>query len=155
MAQYDATVLTRMTSGDAARLDEVAAMEPVLANRPAAVRRLIEWLDDDDLSAGDAAEGKEGHSYLHPDDVAAVLAALSARTRAYSELAKQVRALGTNLNQLTKLGHKIAKYANAGMIPTAAVDRLHRTVDALFDRVEALAEHDLHVEEVVRACRSR
>lgn len=154
MSKLKVGVLTRMEQRHAARLDEVAAMEPALPNRPAAVRRLIELLDDG-LVTGDAAEGKEDLAYLHPDDVAAVLAALNARTRAYSELVKQVRALGTNLNQLTKLGHKIAKYANAGMIPTAAVERLHRMADALLARIDTLAEEDAHVEKVVRACQPR
>lgn len=130
-------------------------MEPALPSRPAAVRRLIEWLDDDDLTPADAAEGKEDQPSLHPDDVAAVLAALEARTRVYSELVKEVRAVGNNLNQLTRLGHQVARHGAGGAIPTAAVEGLGRTYDETLGRLATLAEQDEHVEEAVRACRPR
>lgn len=155
MAQYPVQVLARITAEDAARLDEVAAMEPALPNRPAAVRRLIAWLDDDDLATDDAAEGKEDLPTLHPDDVASVLSALEERTRVYSELIKQQRAIGNNLNQLVRLGHQITKYGAAGTIPTAAVEGLGRKHDEALERMATLAEQDAHVEEVVRACRPR
>ncbi|MDP5226907.1 MULTISPECIES: hypothetical protein [Arthrobacter] len=149
------SIAARITLEQATRLDEVQAMEPPLRGRSAAVGRLLDLLTDDDLAASDAAEGKEGLPSLRPDDVAAVLAALDERTRAYSELSKQVRAVGHLLNTLTKLGHQIAKYGRAGMIPTAAIELAQRRLEPALERMATMAEQDAHVEAVVRACRPR
>lgn len=154
-APKSVSIAARITLEQAMRLDEVQSMEPALRSRSAAVGRLIDLLTDDDLAPADAAEGKEGSHSLHPDDVAAVLAALDERTRAYSELSKQVRAVGHLLNTLTKLGHQIAKYGKAGAIPTAAVELAQRRLEPAFEHMAALARQDAHVEAVVRACRPR
>lgn len=155
MAQFPVQVLVRMTPAQAQRLDEVQSMPPVLADRPSAVRRLIDTLDDDDVALADAAEGKEVLPSLHPHDVAAILAALDERTRAYSELSKQVRYIGHFLNTLTKLGHQIAKYGKAAAIPTAAVEFVQHKLEDVLDRMATMARDDAHVEAVIRACRPR
>ncbi|PFG69105.1 hypothetical protein B0O41_3956 [Propionibacteriaceae bacterium ES.041] len=149
------SIAARITLAQAMRLDEVQGMEPPLRGRSAAVGRLIDLLTDDDLAPSDAAERKEGPPSLRHEDVAAVLAALDERTRAYSELSRQVRAVGHLLNTLTKLGHQIAKYGKAGTIPTAAIELVQRRLEPALDRMAAMAEQDAHVEEVVRACRPR
>lgn len=154
-APKSVSIAARITVEQAMRLDAVQSMEPALSSRSAAVGRLIDLLTDDDLAPADAAEGKEASHSLHPDDVAAVLAALDERTRAYSELSKQIRAVGHFLNTLTKLGHQIAKYGKAAAIPVAAIELVQRRLEPALDRMAALAQQDAHVEAVVRSCRPR
>lgn len=154
MSKYPVQVLTRMTEEQASRLDEVMRMGAPLKDRPSAVRRLIDSVGDDDVRTADAAEGKEAGAALAAEDVVAVLAALDERTRAYSELAKQVRHVGHFLNTLTKLGHQIAKYGKAAAIPTAAIAFAQRKVDGVLEQMSALAEQDERVEAVLRSCRS-
>lgn len=152
MAEFPIQVLSRMTVEQAKRLDEVRAMKPALTGRAAAVRRLIDALGDDDIaqSATDAAEGKE--VVLHRDDVVAVLSALQERTRAYSDLARQVHAIGNNFNQLTKLGHQIVSYGYDGVIPVEAVGAIDRQLDGIYMKLSIMAIQDQSVEAVVRAC---
>jgi hypothetical protein len=141
-----------MTLEQAERLEEVRAMTPALPDRSSAVRRLIDSLSDDDLTPADAAEGKEDS--LSSEDVAAILDALDKRTRAYSELSKQVRHVGHFLNTLTKLAHQTATYGKAGAIPAAAIDSASREITSTLDQMTAIAQQDAHVEAVLRACRS-
>lgn len=154
MAEFQIQVLSRMTVEQAKRLDEVRAMKPALKGRAAAVRRLIDALGDDDIAQSatdaDAAEGKE--VILHRDDVVAVLRALQERTRAYSDLARQVHTIGNNFNQLTKLGHQIVSYGYDGVIPEAAVRAIDRQLDGIYMQLSVMAHQDQHVEGVVRAC---
>ncbi|GAA1769049.1 hypothetical protein [Nostocoides vanveenii] len=117
MAQYAVAVLVRMTPEQAARLDEVQAMGSPLCSRAAAVRRLIDSLDDDDLAPSVAASSAPPVPVLHPD----VVAALECRTEAYNEIGRQVRAAGHNLNTMTRLSHQIATYGRGDAIPAEAV----------------------------------
>lgn len=150
-SKYVAEVFTRLTSKQVQRLAVVQSMEPALPSRPDAVRRLIEALDDDDLDRTDAAEGKEA---LSGDDVAAIVAALEDRTRAYNELSKQVHAIGVNCNQLVKLSQQINLGAS-GTIPTEAVESIGRQLEKIKDRASVLAHQDAYVESVVTACLPR
>lgn len=149
------SIAARITVAQAQRLDEVQSMEPVLSNRSATIGRLIDMLQDDDLdSFPDAAEGKE--VVFSADVVTAVLEALDARTRAYNNVAKQVRAIGNNLNQLVRLGHQMAAYGKDGVIPLEALEGLTRQhEDIVANELHQLAAQDAHVETVVRACRPR
>lgn len=148
-APKDTLVSFRPRDDQVARIDEVQALES-LPSRSDALRRIIDLLTDEDLPRVDAAEGKET---IPPEDVAAVMEALEERTRAYRELAKQVRAIGTQNNQLVKLGHQAVKYGKDGVIPVEAVQSLDRRITDALDHLSMLAGDDAYVEAVVRACR--
>lgn len=148
-APKDALVSFRPRADQVARIDEVQDLES-LPSRSDALRLIIDLLTDDDLPRVDAAEGKEA---IPPEDVAAVMEALEARTRAYSELAKQVRAIGTQNNQLVKLGHQAVKYGKDGVIPVEAVQNFDRRITDVLEHLSMLAGDDAYVEVVVRACR--
>lgn len=144
-------VTVRVRSDQAALIDEVQALES-LPSRSSALRRIIDLVTDEDLPTQvDAAEGKE---ILPPEDVAVIMEALEARTRAYSELAKQVRAIGTQNNELVKLGHQAVKYGKDGVIPVEAVQNFDRRITDVLEHLAMLAGDDAYVETVVRACRS-
>ena len=145
----DVLITVRVRADQAARIDEVQDLES-LPSRSDAVRLIIDLLTDEDLPAVDAAGGKET---IPPEDVAAVMEALQARTRAYSELAKQVRAIGTQNNQLVKLGHQVVRYGKDGVIPVEAVQHFDRRIADTLDHLSMLAGDDAYVEAVVRACR--
>ncbi|WP_154402700.1 hypothetical protein [Nocardioides speluncae] len=151
-AAKSAVVAARLTPEQADRLDEVRAEEPALPTRSAAVRRLIDRLGEADGSTG-GSTGDDSGRQISPDDVAAVLAALDARTRAYNEMAKQLRAIGTQNNELVKLGHQQVRFGRLGVIPVEAVQHVERRVASGLDHLVELAEQDAHVEAVVRACR--
>lgn len=152
MAGRPFQVLTRLSAEQQERLDEVQAMEPALPSSSAAVRRLIDSLDDDRVSAHDAAEGKE--FALDQKTAQAILDALYERTRAYSELSKEVRAIGNNANQLTRLAHQLAAGNGAGVIPEKAVQSVERKLTEMYGRLSVLATQDHYVETVVNSCRS-
>lgn len=152
MAGRPFQVLTRLSAEQQERLDEVQAMEPALPSSSAAVRRLIDSLEDNHVSANDAAEGKE--FALDQKTAQAILDALQERTRAYSELSKEVRAIGNNANQLTKLGHQLAAGNGTGIIPEKAVEAVVRKLSEMHGRLSVLATQDHYVETVVNSCRS-
>lgn len=156
MAGRPHQVLTRLTTEQQNRLDEVQAMEPALPSSSAAVRRLIDSLEDSHITlpatTDDAAEGKEFS--LGKKEAQEILKALHDRTRAYSELSKEIRAIGNNANQLTKLGHQLSRGRGNGIIPQEAVESLERKLDEMHGRLSVLANQDHYVEMVVNACRS-
>lgn len=151
----DVSIAARITVSQAQRLDEVQALEPALSNRSATIGRLIDMVTDEDLEVlHDAAEGKE--LVLSADVVATILEALADRTRAYNTVAKQVRAIGNNLNQLVRLGNQMSIYGKQGEITLEAIEGLSRQhEDIVANELHQLAAQDAHVETVVRACRPR
>lgn len=150
----DVSIAARITEAQAQRLDEVQFAEPAVASRSAAVGRLIDMLTEDSFNEYDAAEGKE---YVLDAAAAAVIGErLSERTKAYNEVAKQIRAIGNNLNQLVRLGHQIEIYGKDGGIAIEAVDAMVRQhEDIVANELHRLAVQDAHVEEMVRACLPR
>lgn len=150
----DVSIAARITEAQAQRLDEVQGAEPALASRSAAVGRLIDMLTDDSFNEYDAAEGKE--YFLDAAAAAVIGERLSERTKAYNAVAKQIRAIGNNLNQLVRLGHQIEIYGKDGHIAIEAVDAMVRQLeDIVANELHRLAVQDAHVEEMVRACLPR
>lgn len=154
----DVSVAARITVDQAQRLDEVQLVEPVLSSRSAAIGRLIDMMTDEDLEAFDAAAGKENDSsnVFRDIDAGKILAALNDRTCAYNELAKQVRPVGNNLNQLVRLGHQVALYGKDGEIAVESIHAIARQhEDILVNGLHRLAAQDAHIEKVLRACLPR
>ena len=137
-APKDDLITVRLRADQAARIDEVQDLES-LPSRSDALRLIIDLLTDDDLPRVDAAEGKET---IPPEDVAAVMEALEARTRAHSELSRQIRAIGTQNNQLVKLGHQAVKYGKDGVIPVEAVQNFDRRITDVLEHLSMLAGDD-------------
>lgn len=150
----DVSIAARITAEQAQRLDEVRRAEPVLPSVSAAIGRVIDMITEDDLDGFDAAEGKE--NVIDAGSVAMVLEAMATRTRAYNDVAKQVRAVGNNLNQLVRLAHQVAIFDKGGEIATEAIeDLVRRHDDIVANELHRLAAQDAHVEAVVRACQPR
>lgn len=147
----DVSIAARITARQAQQLDEVQAAVPPLKSRSAAIGRLIDLSIRDDFRAADAAEGKEVH--LDAASVELLRESLRLRTNSYNELAKQIRAVGHNLNQLVKLGQQAKIYGKSGAVVLDAVEniaRQHR--DVIANELHRLAMQDAHVEAVVQAC---
>lgn len=149
MALYPVAVLVRMTAEQAARLDEVQAMGDPLSSRAAAVRRLVDSLDDDEIDArGSGASPPSTSSVagvslagLDPAVVDRIVTAVQARAQAYAELASQVRQLGHLQNALAKRGHQVAIFGT-GAIPVEAVEAVGREVARLLRAVLELEASD-------------
>src|SRR5690606_21781457 len=85
-------------------------------------------------------------------DAVAVADALSQRTRSYSELVKQVRAIGHQHNQLVKLAHPGVTSGRGAVVPEGAVLALDAKLQLVLDQLVALAAQDAETDRVVRQC---
>lgn len=126
------SVMTRLTPQQAKRLDKVKTAKPAVASRAAAVRRLIDLLTDADLEEVAVRATQEGVGAAPTDKELSVatrlLAAVEARTVAYNELAKQVRAVGVQNNQLVKLARHMTTFGREGHIPADQVMAFDLTI---------------------------
>lgn len=141
-------VFTRVTLAQAVVLDQVQFGDPSLSSRPDAIRHLI---DTAAITLADTAAGKETPS-LAPADLDRIIAAVDARTRAYNDLAKQVRSVGHLANTLAKLGHQAVTYGRHTTIPVQAVEGVSRGVQQALALLTVLAHQDVEEESVIRTC---
>lgn len=148
----------RVTGEQAEKLEMLRTAEPELPNRSAAIARAIEVAFavtvDADVAATvpDAGEAKEGSGYLSPEAAQIIADALDRWTTSYNELAKQVRAVGHQNNQLVKLGHQAVTHGRDAVIPMEAVAHVGQVVERTLDQLLQHAVHDAQIEQVIRKC---
>lgn len=141
------SVLTRLSGEQADALDQMLLTDPSLPSRPAVIRHLIEAATD-----APSVAAETGTLSLSSEDVDRLIAAIDARTRAYNQVAKQVRALGHLTNTLTKLAHQGVTYGRDVVVPTQAVELVARRLQHTRTALTRIAEQDAASEAVMQRC---
>lgn len=145
--RYSVPFMLRLSPRQVERLDAVLAHDPAFKGRQEVIRRIIDVLLEDDLSTEDAPFG--AGAGLDSATAERVIEALSERTSAYNDLKSQVRAIGHNVNQITRALNTIAQLG-AGSAPK---DSVHKSIDAniasMEDRLTVLASQDSFTESLI------
>ena len=134
------TVLVRLTEDQALRLDQVQQMSPALSSRPAAVRRLLDLMTEEETEVGDAAAGKE--PVVSAADAVLIRASIKERTKSYNAAARQLSAIGSNMNQIARAENTLARSKVAGHVNQDFLDSIQRDIAVMRDRISVLAHQD-------------
>ncbi len=163
------TIAGRVTDEQGEKLALIGKVAPEVKGTSAALARAIEIAFEAAVAAEeiapvelhaatsavtgpDAGEAKEGLQSPSPEAAQIIADALDRWTASYNELAKQVRAVGHQNNQLVKLGHQAVTHGRDAVIPMEAVAHVGQVVERTLDQLLQHAVHDAQLEQVIRKC---
>lgn len=138
--RFSVPLLMRLSPRQIDRLDAVLASESVYSGRQDVVRRVIDVLREDDLSAADAPIG--AGAVLDSATAEDLLEATAERRATCNELVDQVRAIKSLVDQIVKAGKKLAKITGEMALDEAAIDRMRVTLARIEDRLAVLSTQD-------------
>lgn len=155
--RYTVPFMLRLSPRQVERLDGVLAHDPAFKGRQEVIRRIIDVLLEDDLSAKDAPFG--AGAALDSATAERVIEALSERTSAYNDLKSQVRAIGHNVNQIARALNAIAQLGVGSAPSASAFESVAANIASAEDRLAALASQDSFtdslIEDLVRGSSGR